>query len=82
MRRGLSLASISKPGWHTGPSSRKRSSPPAPREQALQPVAGTPAGARRSQIPWAILQVPPHDVRRDEPPIEQRGEPRPKASLA
>ena len=51
------------------------------REQARQPVAGTPTGARRSQIPWAILQVPPHDVRRDEPPSEQRGEPRPKASL-
>jgi hypothetical protein len=45
-------------------------------ERAFQPIAGMPAGTRRRQIPWAILQIPPHDVGRDQPPIEQRGEPR------
>ena len=44
------------------------------RKEALQPVGGVVTRARRCQIARPILQIAAQDVRRDQPPIEQRVE--------
>ena len=63
--------------------SRKLSRPPGTSSnRRCNRSRGVLTDTRRRQIAGALLQVSPHDLRRDEPPTQQRAKPRAEAPFA